>query len=120
MCLDYPPKKKVDGIASVFTNVQEPTEFKIGSNSYKNRTPSPLLNPIPPSFGLPPGPWQPHRPRQTFSWRNILMSPPDDNQLAQPKETQNWMPLVVHSVMGTTLLPASDPKLTKLSQEFLP
>ena len=33
-----------------------------------------------PSFGLPPGPWQPHRPRQTFSWRNIQMSPLDDNQ----------------------------------------
>src|SRR6185503_18269509 len=38
--------KKADGIASGFTNVQEPTEFKIGSNSYKNRTPPPLLNPI--------------------------------------------------------------------------
>ena len=38
--------KKADGIASGFTNVQEPTEFKIGSNSYKNRTSPPLPNPI--------------------------------------------------------------------------
>ena len=37
--------KKADGIAPGFTNVQEPTKFKIGSNPYKNRTPLPLLNP---------------------------------------------------------------------------
>ena len=36
------PKKKADGIALGFTNVQEPTEFKIGRNPHKNRTPLPL------------------------------------------------------------------------------
>ena len=36
------PKKKADGIASGFTNAQEPTKFKIGSNPHKNRTPPPL------------------------------------------------------------------------------
>ena len=34
--------KKADGITSGFTNVQEPTEFKIGSNPHKNRTPLPF------------------------------------------------------------------------------
>ena len=34
--------KKADDIASGFTNAQEPTEFKIGSNPHKNRTPPPL------------------------------------------------------------------------------
>ena len=41
--------KKADGIASGFTNVQEPTEFKIGSNPHKSRISLPpwteLLNP---------------------------------------------------------------------------
>ena len=48
------------------------------------------------------------------------MSPSDDNQSAQPKETQNWRPLVVHSIMGTTLLPASDPKLLKPIKNSFP
>ena len=39
-CSDNPPK--ADGTASSFTNNQEPTEFKIGSNQYKNRTSPPL------------------------------------------------------------------------------
>ena len=34
--------KKADGITSGFTNIQEPMEFKIGSNPHKNRTPLPF------------------------------------------------------------------------------
>jgi hypothetical protein len=40
VCLDL--TQKADGIALGFTNVQEPTEFKIGSNPHKNRTPLPF------------------------------------------------------------------------------
>ena len=43
ICSDF--SQKVDGIAPGFTNTQEPTKFKIGSNPYKNRTSLPLLNP---------------------------------------------------------------------------
>jgi len=39
-CSDNP--SKADGTASGFTNIQEPTKFKIGSNQQKNRTSPPL------------------------------------------------------------------------------
>jgi len=35
-CSDNPPK--ADGTASGFTNIQEPTKFKTGSNPHKNKT----------------------------------------------------------------------------------